>query len=507
MKFLEEYVSPLFDPVIRKEADGVWRARNLIAGEWRAAQGGYFPVESPAHSKIIYEVPKASPQDILAAIAAAESAKQVIEDIPAIDRVTLFTRALALLEENEKIFEKTLCYEAGKPPAEAKGEIKATEERLQMTMQEVKKIAGEYIPGDWSKDTSGKIAIVMHEPVGAVGAITSFNYPLYIPAAKIIPALLAGNSVVVKPASAVPLTLLFFIRLLEKAGFPSGVVNVVTGSGDVGNTIVGDGRIDMVSFTGSVEIGKHISSTAGLKKLHLELGGKGVAIVLDDCDLDLAAKKCVEGSLKNAGQRCDAVSAVLVVDAIADKMVEKLKEELKAWPTGDPEDPKTKVGPVIDVKAAQRIQGLIDDAKAKGAKVIAGGSSKGCYVEPTLLDRVPLEARISSEETFGPVITVIRVKDEVEALNVAARPRFGLDSCIFTNNFYRIWKLAKQLRVGSVTVNDLPRHGVGYFPFGGIRDSGMGREGIGYSIVEMTQPKTVILNLDPAGLGKKRFKS
>ena len=506
MKFSDKLVAPLFKPVIKKGPDGIWRARNLINGEWKDPQKEYFSVISPVDLKEVCRVPKASGDDVLRAIAAAEASKQSIREIPAIDRIMLFDRVGSLLEQHKKVFEKLLLCEAGKPSSEAMGEIKATIERLRMTMQEAKKIAGEYIPGDWSHDTSGKIALVMYEPVGVVAAITPFNYPLYIPAAKIIPALLAGNSVVVKPASAVPLTLLYFIRLIEEAGFPKGVVNAVTGSSEVGNILASDLRIDMVSFTGSTEIGKHISNIAGLKKLHLELGGKGVAIVLDDCDIHMAAKKCVEGSLKNAGQRCDAISAILVVDAIADEFVGKLRDEIKKWPHGNPAKSETKVGPLINQKAAGRIKGLVDDAKEKGARLLWGGSLKGCYVEPALLDHVPLTARISSEETFGPVVTVIRVKDEAEALSIAGRPRFGLDSCIFTNNFYRIWKLAKQLRVGGVTVNDLPRHGVGYFPFGGIRDSGIGREGIGYSIVEMTRPKTLVLNLEPAGLGKKHLK-
>ena len=506
MPIPKEMISSRFDPVVQCLPSGVWQARNFVQGAWQDAANGYFSVTSPINGEVIAQVPKASVKDAQQAVAAAESSRALIRDIPAIDRLTLFDRVLELLEEEREFFRGLLLWEAGKPLAEASGEITGTEERLRMTMQEVKKITGEYIPGDWSNDTSGKIAVVVNEPVGVVAAITSFNYPLYIPAAKIIPALLAGNSVVVKPASAVPLTLLCFVRLLENAGFPGGVVNIVTGSGEVGDVLVGDPRVDMVSFTGSTATGKHIASAAGLKKLHLELGGKGAAIVLDDCDLDLAAQKCVEGSLKNAGQRCDAVSAILAVEKIAPRLVEKMAAEMKKWPCGDPRGAQIKVGPVINPEAAKRIGALIDDARAKGAKVLFGGDRHDCYVTPTLLDEVPLNAQIAHEETFGPVVCVIRVKDEAEALQVASQPRFGLDSCIFTNDFYRIWKVAKKLQVGGVTVNDLPRHGVGYFPFGGIRDSGIGREGIGYSIEEMTRHKTLVFNLEPAGLGKRSFK-
>ncbi len=498
-------LASIFEPVFKILPDGRRQGRNLIDGEWRDSTNGYFQVTSPVDGKVVAEMPKATKEQVLKAIEAADAAKPSIRDIPAIDRIGLFNRVLALMKEHEAIFYECLLREAGKPIHEAKGEITATKERLEMTMQEVKRITGEFIPGDWSHDTIGKIALVVHEPIGCVSAITSFNYPLYIPAAKIIPALLAGNSVVVKPASAVPSALLCFVRLVEMAGFPKGVINVVTGSGEIGDVIVSDKRIDMISFTGSTEVGTHIAGIAGLKKLHLELGGKGVAIVLEDCDLDMSAKRCVEGSLKNAGQRCDAVSAILAVGDIAEPLVQKMIEEIKLWPGGNPEDSKTKVGPLISKQSAERIKGLIDDAVKKGAKILYGGKIKDCYVEPTLLDNVSPESRIACEETFGPVVTVIRVKDEDEALKIASLPRFGLDSCIFSNNFYKIWKWTKQLQVGGVSVNDLPRHGVGYFPFGGIRDSGSGREGIGYSIEEMTRAKTVVLNLEPGGLGKKKF--
>lgn len=499
-------IPKIFQDVVYSGPDGVWRAQNFIGGQWTRPTGeGEFAVTSPVDGSVVVRLSKASAKDVETALEAAESAKAHVREIAAIDRIALFSRVRKLLEENQSFFEHLLLWEAGKPAHEAKGEIEATKERLRMTMQEAKKIAGEYIPGDWSHDTVGKVAIVMHEPVGIVAAITPFNYPLYIPAAKIVPALLAGNAVVAKPASAVPLTLLCFARLIEEAGFPKGSISVLTGSAPVGDALVSDPRVSIVSFTGSTEVGRHLACAAGLKKLHLELGGKGVAIVLEDCDIGLAAKKCVEGSLKNAGQRCDAVSAVLVVEKVADELVKKMQTAIAEWTGGDPRDAKTKVGPLISEAAADRVSGLIEDAKRKGAKVLAGGEQRGAYLEPTLLDGVPEDARIASEETFGPVVSVIRVKHEEEAVAIAQRPRYGLDSCVFTNNYYRMWKLAKMLEVGGVTINDLPRHGVGYFPFGGIRNSGIGREGIGYSIEEMTQHKTIVFNLEPAGLGKKRL--
>jgi glyceraldehyde-3-phosphate dehydrogenase [NAD(P)+] len=371
-------------------------------------------------------------------------------------------------------------------------------------MEEVKKISGEYIPGDWSDDTRGKIALVIREPVGVVAAISPFNYPLFIQAAKVIPALLAGNSVVLKPASSTPLSALMFARILQESGIPNGCLNVITGPGSIGMKLVEHPHISLVSFTGSTKAGREISRAAEVKRLHLELGGKAVAIVLSDADVGLAARKCVEGAFRNAGQRCDAVSLALVEEGVADLFVEKVLEEAGKWTVGDPRWDDVKMGPLINSSQVERVHRLVVDAVEKGAKLLTGGRFEGNYYQPTVLDYVPREAEIMWEEIFGPVLPIARVRDVGEALEIASAQRYGLDSCVFTNNFYRMWSVAKRLQVGSVTVNDMPRHGVGYFPFGGVKESGIGREGIGYSIDEMTVLKTIVFNLEPIGYVKKK---
>jgi acyl-CoA reductase-like NAD-dependent aldehyde dehydrogenase len=281
---------------------------------------------------------------------------------------------------------------------------------------------------------------------------------------------------------------------------------VITGGGhEIGDILVSDERISMVSFTGSTEVGKSVQKVAGLKKLHLELGGKGMAIVLDDADPVFAAGKCVEGALKSAGQRCDAISAVLVQEKIANTFVEQVLRKFdSSWKGGDPssDDNQINIGPLINESAASRVQDLVNDAVSRGAVLLRGGKHKDTYFEPTVLDHVPQDSRIALEETFGPVVTIIRIEDQQEAIELGKKSRYGLDSCVFTSDFYRMWKISKRLVVGEITVNDLPRHGVGFFPFGGSKESGMGREGIGYSIDEMTVLKTIIFNLEPAKLGK-----
>jgi len=490
-------LSPFFESICEAR-EGMPSFKMFIRGLWLdASGGGTFDVDTPIDDSVVARVPDSARIDVDAAIDAALDGHRAIQAIPGVDRIELLERARQVLLEHRDDFVRVLGAEAGKPAKDAEGEINATADRLRLAMVESREIFGEFIPGEWTRDAKGRAAIVTRVPLGVVAAVCPFNYPLFIAAAKAIPALLAGNSVVLKPASDTPLSMLLFARVLEVAGLPPGAFNVVTGRGaPVGEALVSSPKVAMVSFTGSTEVGEAIVRNAGIKRLHLELGGKGMAIVLDDADLELAAEKCLEGSLKNAGQRCDAISAVLVVDEVADAFVARLEEKMTEWPQGDPRNPGIRVGPLINRMAARRVQGLIDDAVANGASLLRGGRSHGCYVEPTLLDDVPLAARIAFEETFGPVVTVIRIADEGEAVGVSKMSRYGLDSCVFTNDYRRVWRIARDLRVGELTVNDHPRHGVGYFPFGGSKASGIGREGIGYSVDEMTELKTIVFNLE-----------
>jgi len=477
----------------------------FVEGRWvESFDKTYFELHTPIDGSLLGYIPKAGVEDVEKAVGVARREQRKIRDLAAIERIEVFRQAAQVLEERMGDFVTALVHEAGKPRRDAEGEVSATALRLKLTMEEVKKISGEYIPGDWSDDTRGKIAVVIREPVGVVAAISPFNYPLFIQAAKVIPALLAGNSVVLKPASSTPLSALMFARILQESGIPNGCLNVITGPGSIGMKLVEHPHVSLVSFTGSTMAGKEISRAAEVKRLHLELGGKAVAIVLSDADIGLAARKCVEGAFRNAGQRCDAVSLALVEEGVADLFVEKVLEEAGKWTVGDPRGDDVKMGPLINSSQVERVHRLVVDAVEKGAKLLTGGRFEGNYYQPTVLDYVPREAEIMWEEIFGPVLPIARVRDVGEALEIASAQRYGLDSCVFTNNFYRMWSVAKRLQVGSVTVNDMPRHGVGYFPFGGVKESGIGREGIGYSIDEMTVLKTIVFNLEPIGYVKKK---
>jgi acyl-CoA reductase-like NAD-dependent aldehyde dehydrogenase len=488
------------------EIEGLPEFKLFIDGNWQNSNSGKtLDVDSPIDQKVIARVQNADSSDVEMAVNAAFNARRKIRDISAIDRIDMLNRARHILEEHRQDFINTLVYEAGKPISSAAGEVRAAANRIKMTMEEARSIFGEYVPGDWSEDTMAKFALVIHEPVGIVACITPFNYPLFSVVAKVIPALVSGNVAIVKPASEDPIVSLLLARVLQESGLPEGVLNVVTGSGaNVGNPLVSHKLVNLVTLTGSTETGQNIAKLASMKRLHLELGGKGSAIVASDADLDLAAKKVLEGSLKFSGQRCDAISRALVESSVYDGFISILLKESESWRVGDPRDNKVNLGPLINAEAAERVQALVENAISKGAILLRGGKHSACYFEPTILADVPLDAEIVWEETFGPVIPVIKVKSIDEAIELTNKSRYGLDSCVFTNNLYTAWKVAKALEEGTISINDAPAHGVGFFPFGGNKDSGIGREGVGKSIDEMTRIKTIQFNLAPAGLGKTR---
>ena len=488
-------VPDLFRPAILP-GEGVPCLQLLVGGTWRpAAKGDVFDVRSPIDGSVIAQAAKASSDDVEEAIGTARRARGDFRALPAATRLEVCARAAEILGQHADTFESVIVADLGKTAEQAASEVKATRERLGLVREEVRKIFGEYLPGDWIADSVGKAAVVLREPVGTVAAFGPFNYPLYLVASKIIPALAAGNTVVAKAPSEAPIPLVLFARVFEEAGLPPGVLNVITGAGsDIGDLLASHVDVSMISFTGSTSVGRSIAAGAGPKPMHLELGGNAAAIVLTDADLDLAVEKSVLGAFKNAGQRCDAISRVLVEQPVYDEYVQRALEEAEAWPVGDPRVETTKVGPLVNDKAAARVHELVEDAVEKGARLLAGGGIENAYHEPTVLADVPLEADIVWEETFGPVLTILPVADLETAIDVANRSRYGLDSAVFTSNLDSAWRTARALECGQVTINDAPAHGVGHFPFGGRKpDSGIGREGLGYSIDECTVLKTVVI--------------
>ena len=484
------------------ELDGPKLYRAFVGGAWVASSDdAWIEVRDPSDNSIFAHVPALTRADVERAIKCAHDARRKIRDIPAIQRIEILEHAKRILEENRSVLTDVLVAESGKPINVAKGEVKATIERLALTGQEARTMHGDFIPGDWVEDTKGKIAIVRRQPRGVIAAITPFNYPLFIAAAKVTPALVAGNTVIVKPSTETPLSMLFFAKALDEAGLPKGTLNIVTGRGsEIGDVIAESPLVDMISFTGSTSVGERIVRKAGMKHLALELGGKGAALVLDDANLDLAVREIARGALRFQGQRCDAVSRVLVDEVVANDFAQRLvKEVLKSYKTGDPRDENTSLGPLINAKAVAYAQELVMDARGKGAQLLTGGGYVGNFHEATVLDHVTVDMRIAWEEQFAPILPILRCRGYEEMLDIANRSEYGLDSSVFTDNINKAWGIAKRLEDGAVTINGYPAHGVGHFPFGGNKKSGMGREGIGASIEEMTRPQTIVINLPPLG--------
>ena len=312
----------------------------------RPPAGGTIDVISPIDGSLIARVQSGTTVDADRAVNAAFVSRKKIRDIPAIDRINILNRARHIIEDNQEFFVRTLVLEAGKTPEAAQSEVKAAFNRIKMTMEEARSIFGEYLPGDWSEDTVAKFALVIHEPLGVITCITPFNYPLFSLVAKVIPALVSGNAIVIKPATDDPISSILLTRVLQESGIPEGVVNLVTGHGkEVGDTLVSHKLVSMVTLTGSTETGKHIARMSDMKKLHLELGGKGSAVVAEDADLTLASKKILEGALKFSGQRCDAISRVLAFEAIHDKLITYILKEFGHWKLGDPRVEGNNMGP------------------------------------------------------------------------------------------------------------------------------------------------------------------
>jgi acyl-CoA reductase-like NAD-dependent aldehyde dehydrogenase len=474
-------------------ADGVRQYNILINGCWQCLKSQRtFPVTNPATGEVIALVPQCGEEDVRSAIESARSDTR-LKAFDALQRMEIMNRARELVIENADMLARTITMESGKPISVARGEVNATAERLRLTMEETRVLYGEFLPGEWVEDTKNKFAIVMRKPLGVVAAISPFNYPLFIAAAKIIPAVLAGNTVVAKPASDTPLSLILFVRILEEAGMPAGTINIVTGQGNViGDLLIESPDIAAISFTGSTRIGEYIAARAGIKKIHLELGGKASAIVLEDADLDNAARQICRGTFRNSGQRCDAVSRVLVQRSVKKPLIEKLLAESEKYTTGDPMDPSTQIGTLINKNALGRVHGLVNDAVGKGAALLRGGRYRDLFYEGTILDNITTEMDIAWEEIFGPVMPIMEVDGWQHAVTISNKSEYGLDSCLFTENISTAIHVSRLLEDGSVTINAAPAHGVGHFPFGGNKKSGLGREGLKYSIDELTKLHTII---------------
>jgi len=468
--------------------------RLFINGEWIEAKN-YAPLYSPYSGENLAAIPLATEQEVDQAIESAFLARKVMAKMPAHQRASILNNLANLLEEKADEAARIIALEAAKPITTAKGEVARTVQTYKFAAEEAKRIYGETIPLDAAPGGERRIAYTVREPIGVIGAITPFNFPMNLVAHKLGPAIAAGNTIVLKPASQTPLSSFFIAELFQKAGLPAGALNVVTGGGKaVGDKIVTDDRVNMVTFTGSPAVGIGIRNKAGLKRVTLELGSNAAVIVDKDVDIDKIITRCVIGAFSNQGQVCISLQRVYVHQEIYQPFVEKFVQATKRLKVGNPLDPETDVSALISSSDLLRSLSWIEEAKQGGAHVVTGGEAEGNILYPTvILDAVPT-LKVSCQEVFAPIVLINKVSSIDQAIDLVNDSRYGLQAGIYTKNVDTALDAAEKLHVGGVLINDIPTFRVDHMPYGGVKESGSGREGIRYAIEEMTEMKLVIFN-------------
>jgi len=453
-------------------------------------------VYNPYDGSVVGIVEESTVEDVERAIEKAERGKDLMANMPLYKRAEFLRRTAELIQQKGEDFAITLVKEVGKTIREARTEVKRAIEIFSLASEEAKRLQGETLPFDSVAGSENRRGFFLRVPVGIIGAITPFNVPLVLASHKIAPAIAGGNAIVFKPATATPLVDKKLVETILEAGLPEEALQIVIGPGDtVGNTIVKDPRIRMISFTGSRSVGLEITKNAGLKKIALELGSNSALILSDKGDALSAVQATVRGGFAVAGQVCISVQRVFVHRKILNEYLDKLIPLVQRLKVGDPMKEETDMGPMISEQAAERVEKWIKEAIDVGGKVLIGGERNRTLFQPTVLIDVPLEAKVISEEVFGPLVTVIPFDNLVEAIKMANSSKYGLQAGIFTNDIEEAFFAIKYLDVGGVMINDGPSYRADFMPYGGVKESGLGREGIRYALEEMTEIKTVCFNL------------
>lgn len=470
--------------------------KNYVNGEW-VTSANEIEIFAPATGEKLGTVPAMSTEEVDHVYATARAALKDWRALSYVERAAYLHKVADILVRDAEKIGAVLSKEVAKGYKAAVSEVVRTADIIRYAAEEGVRMAGEVLEGgSFDAASKKKIAIVRREPVGLVLAISPFNYPVNLAGSKIAPALIAGNVVALKPPTQGSISGLLLAAAFVEAGLPAGVFSTITGKGSViGDYIVEHEAVNFINFTGSTAIGERIGKLAGMRPIMLELGGKDSAIVLEDADLELAAKNIVDGAFGYSGQRCTAVKRVLVMDSIADDLVEIIRQKVLALTIGQPED-NADITPLIDKSAADFVEGLVNDAADKGAVAMTEIKREDNLICPILFDRVTTDMRLAWEEPFGPVLPVIRVKSVEEAIEVSNKSEYGLQASIFTKNFPRAFAIAEQLEVGTVHINNKTQRGTDNFPFMGAKKSGAGVQGVKYSIEAMTSLKSVVFDIE-----------
>jgi glyceraldehyde-3-phosphate dehydrogenase (NADP+) len=464
-------------------------------GEFASRLGGdTYEIASPYDGSSVAVVHRASPEDVERAIAAAVEAFEVTRTLPSWERErVLQTISQGIAARRDELAE-TIALEAGKPLKTARLEVDRATFTFKIAAEESKRIYGEIVPLDWLPGNEGRRAEVRRVPLGVIAGISPFNFPLNLVSHKVAPALAAGNPILLRPASQTPLAALKLEEIVKESGWPDGAFAVLPCTTDTARPLVEDDRIKKLSFTGSPAVGWALKARAGRKKVTLELGGNAAVVVAADADVDYAAERVAWGGFSYAGQTCISVQRVYVHESVYDRFVSQLIPRVEALKVGDPLDPDTDVGPVIDAGNADRIEEWLDEAKAAGVEVLTGGVREGNVWRPTVLANADERLRVQCEEVFAPLLSVNRFSDVDDAIDKAGASEFGLQGGVFTHDTRIIEKAFDRIDVGGLMVNDVPTFRIDHMPYGGVKQSGLGREGLRYAIEEMTELKLLVLN-------------
>ena len=471
------------------------RYQNLVNGEWKSSEKE-ITIYSPINQEELGTVPAMSQAEVDEAMQAARAALPAWRALSAVERAAYLHKTADILERDKEEIGTILAKEVAKGIKAAIGEVVRTADLIRYAAEEGLRITGQAMEGGGFEAASkNKLAVVRREPVGVVLAIAPFNYPVNLSGSKIAPALIAGNVVMFKPPTQGSISGLLLAKAFEEAGIPAGVFNTITGRGsEIGDYIIEHKEVNFINFTGSTPIGERIGRLAGMRPIMLELGGKDAALVLEDADLEHAAKQIVAGAFSYSGQRCTAIKRVIVLESVADTLVTLLQAEVAKLTVGDPFD-NADITPVIDNASADFIWGLIEDAQEKGAQALTPIKREGNLLWPVLFDQVTKDMKVAWEEPFGPVLPIIRVANVEEAIAFANESEFGLQSSVFTNDFKKAFEIAEKLEVGTVHINNKTQRGPDNFPFLGVKGSGAGVQGIKYSIEAMTNVKSIVFDM------------
>jgi acyl-CoA reductase-like NAD-dependent aldehyde dehydrogenase len=466
----------------------------FVAGRWTPGTQSQ-PVLNPFDGSTVDVVPRGTPDDVTRAVTTLVDGAATMRRMPAYDRSQILRKAAQLVRERAEDFAQTISREEGKILAESRLETGRSAETLDVSAEEARRVVGEMVPLDAAPNAAGKLGFTVRIPCGVVAAITPFNFPLNLVCHKVGPAIAAGNAVLIKPASDTPLTALKLVQVLLDAGLPKSAIACVTGPGSsLGEAICDEPRIRKISFTGSAEVGEKICRRAGLKRVTMELGGNGPVLVLDDADIDLAAKAIAAGGFANAGQVCISAQRILTAERIGGDLIDALKPRIAALVTGDPLVAETKMGPMIRAADATRVGEWIDEAVVAGADLVTGGRPNGAMCPPAILDRVDPTLRISREELFGPAVAITRCASVDDAIRIANDTSYGLAAAVFTRDLERAFRFVREVDAGNLHVNWSTQWRVDLMPYGGLKHSGLGKEGPKYAIQEMTEEKMVVLH-------------